>query len=385
MKTMKKYLLTVLALMLVLALTGCKAQKVDLSSYMTLEYRGVNGNSQAYLDIDYSGFEYEIMEGWKEKDKDFEHLGKLTALEMSFQVQMSKTEGLKNGDQVDVTVTYDQEKAQELGVELTGTSRTFTVEGLKDAQVIDPFAPEVFGEGKEIEFHLEGISPHLRLEMTESGGFNETTHGILYEADLQKDIANGDVITVKASFENPEELNRVLSRTEAQFTVDGYPRYLEDFADINGQDLEKLSKALQEEYKQYMKGLFHLDIAEISDKASMESSTNCRVHFETAEAFTIQDYGFVNCNNDENPRLNAIVLPFCITLRNIEWIQDEEDQFLDSKSVFGYAIFRYIIVDSQGNLMAMPNEKPYLKIQDTLYENSDKMLERAHLERADLQ
>lgn len=378
MKTTRKCLLMFLAVLMAAALCACGKQQVDLSPYMSIEYQGVNGKAQAVLNIDYSDFEYEIMQQWDDKDKDFDHLAKLTELESSVQIRLSKDKNLSNGDQVEATVTFDQERAANLGLKITGTKKSFTVEGLAEAQLVDPFAGAVFGEGRENDFHLEGISPNLRLKM------DDEVDGICYQADKTENIANGDVITVKAYFKNPGEVMRVLSRNELQVTVADYPGYLEDFSQIKQADLEKLQEAGEKAVIEYADWMFKMELQEVADQATKDSMLNCPIFFQYYDGFCFDDGAFINTNNGSNRRLDKLILPFSFDVHGISWSYDEEDREIDTRRVYGYMAFSYIIVDADGNLMAAPGEKPFLKIQDTMYESWDRMVERACKERADL-
>ena len=380
----RKWLLFLLTAVLVLALSACKKQTVDLSPYLSVQYEGMNGQAVAVADIDYASFEHEIMAGWSEKDKDFAHLGKLTQLELSMEVKMDRFENLSNQDAVRLEVAFDPELAEQLGLEIVGTEKTFRVEGLKDPVAVDPFAQALFGPEKPVEFYLEGISPRLKLKMSDSSGYEGETAGIRYEADKTEDICNGDVITVTAALENPREQERVLSRSQIQFTVQDYPMYLEEFSQIPGENLQQLNQALEEEFKEKLNNLFNLELAEMSGTASADTAMNVRMYLFGVGPFTIQEGGFINRNNDNKPRLDKIVVPFSCGLEKIIWYEDGIEQSLENKTVYGYAAFSYLMLDGEGGLAVMPGEQPYLKIQDTLYEDWDTMMERANLERADL-
>lgn len=132
MKTaMKK--MTALVLIAVLALsmlTACGTQKIKMSDYVTVTFSGENKNGYASVRFDTLGFERDVMSGWKDKDNTWEKLAALTALEMSVRCDLSRTTGLRNGDKVTVTITFNEAAAKALGVKLTGLSLTCKVSGL---------------------------------------------------------------------------------------------------------------------------------------------------------------------------------------------------------------------------------------------------------------
>jgi hypothetical protein len=52
-------------------------------------------------------------------------------------VELDKNQELKNGEQVNAKVTYNEEIAKELNIKVSNTEQTFTVEGLKETEKFD--------------------------------------------------------------------------------------------------------------------------------------------------------------------------------------------------------------------------------------------------------
>ncbi|RKM61897.1 hypothetical protein D6855_00315 [Butyrivibrio sp. CB08] len=142
---------TALAFVAVIALilftTGCgatKQQQIDtedgitnILDYVTVDFSGNDGEGTAYVNVDYNGLETEMV-GGKEKIKELDEISDLSVLSKyinvvsSISFDIDKNAGLKNGDQVIVSVSYDSSAAGAAGVNFgEQKSRTYVVKGLK--------------------------------------------------------------------------------------------------------------------------------------------------------------------------------------------------------------------------------------------------------------
>ncbi len=130
-----------------LLLTGCGgagSAKIDTTDgitnildYVSVDFSGKNGEGTAYVNVDYDGMETEMV-GGKDKIKELDDVSDLSVLSKyinavsSISFSIDKNEGLSNGDQVIVSVTYDSSAAETAGVNFGDQkSRTFEVKGLK--------------------------------------------------------------------------------------------------------------------------------------------------------------------------------------------------------------------------------------------------------------
>ena len=132
---------------IMIALTGCGAEKktqintidgiTNILDYVTVDFSGRNGEGTAFVNVDYDGMETEMV-GGKDKIEELDELGDLTELTKyinavsSISVSIDKNKELSNGDEVVVSVTYDETAAQSAGVVFgEEKDRSFKVEGLK--------------------------------------------------------------------------------------------------------------------------------------------------------------------------------------------------------------------------------------------------------------
>ena len=148
-KIIKSTILTVVTVLALsaAALTGCSSKhnpKIDTTDgitnildYVTVDFSGKNGEGTAYVNVDYDGIETEMV-GGEEKIKEMDEIEDLSSLTKyinavsSISFNIDKNEGLSNGDQVIVSVSYDNTAAQAAGVNFGDqSSRTYEVKGLK--------------------------------------------------------------------------------------------------------------------------------------------------------------------------------------------------------------------------------------------------------------
>lgn len=135
MKTaMKKTAVLIMILASVLSMfTACgrQKQKLNMSDYVSVTFSGDNKHGRPFVHFDTLRFESDVMSGWQGTGSTRAKAGELTMLEMSIDYKANRTDYLRNGDKVKITITFDEEKARELGVSLGGLTGTFKVKGLK--------------------------------------------------------------------------------------------------------------------------------------------------------------------------------------------------------------------------------------------------------------
>lgn len=153
-----------------------------------------------------------------------------------FTYQLSKTEQLSNGDSVILSVQVDQTALTELGYYMPEVmEKEFIVSELPEGKSVDPFAEEA------ISVQFTGISTRgtatVEIITTE-----EVISLFGYKLSKEKDLSNGDVITVTAQV-NPGELIKlgylIPDTLEKQFTVEKLGTY---FDPTDGFPQDKLSE-----------------------------------------------------------------------------------------------------------------------------------------------
>lgn len=153
-----------------------------------------------------------------------------------------KTEGLKNGDTVHVTVSapYGDSLAKycvdNIGSVPSSTGKDFKVSGLSGMETFDPF------ENISIEF--EGFSPNGKAKIKKGS----SDYYLNYELDKSEGLKNGDKITVTVKAPYGEDLEKYCkdeyekkpAQSKKEFTVSTLPEYITKISDIPEAELTKM-------------------------------------------------------------------------------------------------------------------------------------------------
>ena len=157
-------------------------------------------------------------------------------------VTVDKTTKLSNGDTVNVLVTIPEEVSSQYKVLIQPTSVPFTVSGLKEVEVFDPF------EGVEVTF--SGVEGAAEIKIT---GYDSST-GINYTVknDVSGNVKNDETITVVASpsyYYNSwndyvDNTHRKPNSTEKSFTVTGLGQYVTSIDQIPQETMDAMNAQL---------------------------------------------------------------------------------------------------------------------------------------------
>lgn len=324
-KIIRSIVLAALLVAVMCSLTACGSKiEVDVSQYLNVKFSGIDGQGTAHADFDNADFEYEIMHQWKEDEKTFEKLGQLTALELSFNYELDKTEGLKNGDKVKISMTYNEEKAKEVGCKLSNTSKTITVEGLKEPISIDPFDPAQFS------FTVEGVAPFAYVDDVRDRGVN----GVTYEYENSSDLKNGDVITITATLD-PQMAERegyVLSRNEMTYTVEGLNMVPQNISDLTSDNIQQLKDICLETVENRSQS--NVNVGNTSYYSMM---------MEPFDNIRLGSTGYLCVNRADV----FFVVPVSITLNNVS----EDYEVNGTFDVHGYVTVKGFMQSADGSLL----------------------------------
>lgn len=228
---MKNLLAMMLAgIMSIALLTGCgsKSVKLDLMDYVEVSFTGYEGGGKAVLSMDSVQLEKDMV-GDTDGNITSEELNKMLSMvdfEMSVKYTADPTEELSNGDKVTVTATYNEDLAKSYGLKITSVSKTYTVEGLEEVELVDPFDEEYFN-GDMLFVYFYGWNGYGQVGIYNgysSAGYSEPYHYLTYSFDKDWELSNGEVITIYAGIGERyanKQLGFELSRTEMTIVVEG--------------------------------------------------------------------------------------------------------------------------------------------------------------------
>lgn len=231
MNTKRKALITAVLSAGIISLAGCgsieSSEKekgvLNFQQFASVEFDGVNGNGTIVITKNTDLYDdkdvlEKIYPGKSEKNAE----KKLNDFMETVSFTASETSGLSNGDEVTVTVVYDEDA---LGNQIKIEEEEFvvTVEGLEESTMIDPFY------GLSVEFSGNNGKGKVTIDKSNCNSF--VKNYVTFAIDKKDDCSNGDSITIKAQCDESDlkKENVVLSKETTKYTVSG----LETSAEID--------------------------------------------------------------------------------------------------------------------------------------------------------
>lgn len=214
MKKRSIFLLIGMLFTFLFALTGCSSKAtLDFQEIANVEFNGLNGNGTISFELDESIYEDgAFLEKLYPDDTTVEAGLKFIELLTNIDYTFSKEEDLSNGDEVTVTVEYDEDKFEERGIKVKNPEFTVTVEGLSDGTKIDVF------EGLQVI--CDGFSGKSTPTFNYENCDEFTKEYVTFQCDATN-VSNGDVITVTANYNSydAEENLVIVEYDSKEYTV----------------------------------------------------------------------------------------------------------------------------------------------------------------------
>lgn len=262
-KTIGIIIAAVVALVIgVIAIIIVKNMKktINVSDYISVEFTGYDTVGKASVKLDEEKFLEAVLKAKGKKidkkkdinDYTWSDLVDLLSVDTydllaSIEADLDKEDYLSNGDEVTVTITYDEEDAKEAGIKIKDTEKKFTVEGLADIQEIDPFA--------ELSVTYEGIAPNVRVVL-QNNATDDVLYYLSYQIEDEKTYYDeGDVVKVKISDYDVEDalLNGYkFTETEKEYTIDQVDRYQTQIAELTEENLAKIQAEAEDTLEAYL-------------------------------------------------------------------------------------------------------------------------------------
>ena len=292
---MKKYrviIATGVVVATMFMLTGCGAKKISLNDYISIEADGYDSMGEATYSFDYESFYNDFSDTIKVSPKyksELENMGYYPEeaatdafLSLCVDQQLDNTSDLSNGDTITLTWLCDDEMAENyFNCKLDYSDITYTVEGLKEVGEFNPF------DYLTVEF--DGISSAGTINITPDYSQSEMTD-IYFEADMEVELSNGDVVTVTADPEEDteyfvEEYGNIVTPLEKTYTVEGLKTYATSASQIPQETLDKMVQQGKDAFYSYVanewvdgykiKAVDYVGNYFLSLKEGMEGDQNC--------------------------------------------------------------------------------------------------------------
>ena len=127
--------LVILAVLIIVKVNMTHNEEFRISRYVLVTTEGLDGNGKATMSLDDVGLYTALADGDDIDAARDKYSGFVDGITYS----LDKTEKLANGDTLELTVRYDEQLADKLGIEVKGATRTIKVEGLDDGTLLDAF------------------------------------------------------------------------------------------------------------------------------------------------------------------------------------------------------------------------------------------------------
>ena len=179
----------------------------DLKQFYTITFEGYDGAGSAVITLDDAALHRAVETlryDYRESPLHLVHCddADFDALETSVQAILNAKDALRNGENVQVSYTCDEALARKLKLKVEAQTQSVTVTGLPVVTMLTD--EDVFAL---VKITAAGISPDITVSVT-----NESSIPFLKDMTLQIDepkdaYANGDVITLRAYYNEAEALN----------------------------------------------------------------------------------------------------------------------------------------------------------------------------------
>lgn len=265
---MKKIYLVALCLIIGVTgmlLSGC-SKKISISEFIEITSEGANGYGSLEVslkknelateiygediedfdldDIKDLGDAADAYKEYSEKSKEYEKIK--DSLDY-IDINLEKSEQVKNGDVVKVIVTVPEAIEDALDVSFSDTEYEYTVSGLKEVKTIDAFAEDVMS----IEY--EGASPDVSLRVM-NVATESPANTIYYEVDSDDSLKDGDQVTITAEYDEDDLLDAgyMVKESQKTITIESDYKYVETVADITEDFNTKLQDQALDTVKSYI-------------------------------------------------------------------------------------------------------------------------------------
>ena len=219
---------------LVLFLGGCQStERVNLTSFASISFSGYDGKAMASLNIDWGALEEAVLAD--NEINTLASLSKITEIEDSIHYSLDKTEGLSNGDIVNLQINWNDDIAKKYNLSFHAEPLSVSVSGLELLEEIDLFV--------DIFIEYDGIAPEA-YAILRNASTNAYLKTIQYSVENPFDLRNGDTIVVIAhtTHEAAESRGYTFQNAQKSFIVDGIDEYIKSYSLIDEETFEKLDK-----------------------------------------------------------------------------------------------------------------------------------------------
>lgn len=207
-ESMKKYIVTIFLSSVLLLLVACGKTTYELDRALSVEFEGYDEYGIAIISVDKTKVYNDLSEVKKLNERN--ELAELDSIISSLQVEASQIESLKNGEEVELRISYDEDNRLDIAFELNEPKVT-----VQNLEPITTLSQEDIFEAIEIQY--EGVSPFLQARIVE-----DTTNEML--SLFTYSIPESD------KFYKVDDEVEVIAEPKTELIQSGYKADEEDFS-----------------------------------------------------------------------------------------------------------------------------------------------------------
>lgn len=219
-------------------LTACGSNTYEIDEEVNLAFSGYDEHGTATVSLDRNRLFSAITDGKEFKDRN-EAL-EFESIISDVEIQVAPNENLKNGDEVELELLYDEDNALNLNLNLANPK--ITVEDLAPVKTLTQ--DEIFA-GIDVQF--EGVSPFLNVTITENTS-SDIPQLFTYSIPNQY-VKSGDEIQVTAE-PNSDLISSGYQADDADFIytakVKDAKQYVENWDQLNDKNKEDILQEIQD-------------------------------------------------------------------------------------------------------------------------------------------
>lgn len=220
----------------IIVIVALLSAKIDPFDYVTVSYDGYSGNGTVAVSADIDAMVAQILGEASAEDsleEQYEWMNLQYVHADNITVSHTPSEGLSNGDEVVVTVEVVGDTAKKI----KSTSKTFTVEGLTEVELVDVFA--------EVTYEYKGMDGEGFVTVTPKDTADAFIDDLSFYVggDVQNGcLSNGDSITVTVSCSDSiiEMYSKVPKEKTTTVVVEGLGTYATP-DDLNKEDIQEIA------------------------------------------------------------------------------------------------------------------------------------------------
>lgn len=223
--------LGILVVLLILKFTAFSPKEFSLARYTIVGVEGFNTRAKATVSVDETGL-YKALAGEKSTEAEWK---KYETFVKSVTCSLDKVDNLSNGDELRITVSYDEGVAKSLGINVEVTEREYKVSGLRTGKELDLFA--------DVKIITGGISPFIYVTCLNESE-DEYLSGLEYSINKTYGLAIGDEITItcKIDKEHADSLGYYYGDTEKKYVISTADKYIDSPEEIDIELIESLTE-----------------------------------------------------------------------------------------------------------------------------------------------